>query len=191
MGASDSTSAPGRARMSRWSGQPVSPLAHVSACTGVRRNRTCRRATGSTAWREPSEPRSTRASLASTSAGSAESAQARCHAQPPNGEAATLCACTASHAAGPRASASRRDVRVTPVLASLRNATGATLTTGRARSYRSEGPRQTSRVPWARSEEHTSELQSPVHLVCRLLLEKKKKHNITNLPRKKKKKRKH
>src|SRR6266487_7002469 len=27
--------------------------------------------------------------------------------------------------------------------------------------------------PW-RSEEHTSELQSPVHLVCRLLLEKKK-----------------
>src|SRR5258708_28536105 len=27
---------------------------------------------------------------------------------------------------------------------------------------------------WARSEEHTSELQSPDHLVCRLLLEKKK-----------------
>src|SRR5690348_18202467 len=27
-----------------------------------------------------------------------------------------------------------------------------------------------------RSEEHTSELQSPVHLVCRLLLEKKKQH---------------
>src|SRR5258708_21594079 len=30
-----------------------------------------------------------------------------------------------------------------------------------------------------RSEEHTSELQSPDHLVCRLLLEKKKKHNLT------------
>src|SRR2546422_1854755 len=28
----------------------------------------------------------------------------------------------------------------------------------------------------ARSEEHTSELQSRLHLVCRLLLEKKKKH---------------
>src|SRR5438876_8001682 len=28
-----------------------------------------------------------------------------------------------------------------------------------------------------RSEEHTSELQSPVHLVCRLLLEKKNKPN--------------
>src|SRR2546422_3077720 len=35
------------------------------------------------------------------------------------------------------------------------------------------------RAPWrdieARSEEHTSELQSRLHLVCRLLLEKKKK----------------
>src|SRR5258708_11440846 len=29
-------------------------------------------------------------------------------------------------------------------------------------------------LPRARSEEHTSELQSPDHLVCRLLLEKKK-----------------
>src|SRR5207244_9793380 len=29
-----------------------------------------------------------------------------------------------------------------------------------------------------RSEEHTSELQSPDHLVCRLLLEKKKTHRI-------------
>src|SRR5258708_30676391 len=36
----------------------------------------------------------------------------------------------------------------------------------------------TLHVPWAtRSEEHTSELQSPDHLVCRLLLEKKKKNN--------------
>src|SRR4051794_41445710 len=31
-----------------------------------------------------------------------------------------------------------------------------------------------------RSEEHTSELQSPVHLVCRLLLEKKKKNYTYN-----------
>src|SRR5690348_17444506 len=30
--------------------------------------------------------------------------------------------------------------------------------------------------PTQRSEEHTSELQSPVHLVCRLLLEKKNEH---------------
>src|SRR5438552_5921452 len=32
-----------------------------------------------------------------------------------------------------------------------------------------------------RSEEHTSELQSPDHLVCRLLLEKKKKLNFSNI----------
>src|SRR2546422_3683953 len=31
-----------------------------------------------------------------------------------------------------------------------------------------------------RSEEHTSELQSRLHLVCRLLLEKKKKKEISN-----------
>src|SRR2546426_4921902 len=31
-----------------------------------------------------------------------------------------------------------------------------------------------------RSEEHTSELQSPCNLVCRLLLEKKKKKKTTN-----------
>src|SRR5436189_2278394 len=36
--------------------------------------------------------------------------------------------------------------------------------------------------PAPRSEEHTSELQSPMYLVCRLLLEKKKKkkHKNTN-----------
>src|SRR5258708_8590988 len=32
-----------------------------------------------------------------------------------------------------------------------------------------------------RSEEHTSELQSPDHLVCRLLLEKKKKKKTKNV----------
>src|SRR5437879_8845279 len=33
-----------------------------------------------------------------------------------------------------------------------------------------------------RSEEHTSELQSPMYLVCRLLLEKKKKEKHINDP---------
>src|SRR5438876_8925506 len=42
-----------------------------------------------------------------------------------------------------------------------------------ARSCR--GPWRQERGARPRSEEHTSELQSPVHLVCRLLLEKKKK----------------
>src|SRR5690348_17605249 len=42
---------------------------------------------------------------------------------------------------------------------------------------------QSTRRRLARSEEHTSELQSPVHLVCRLLLEKKKKtQTSTGLP---------
>src|SRR5205807_3159102 len=39
-----------------------------------------------------------------------------------------------------------------------------------------------------RSEEHTSELQSPCNLVCRLLLEKKKKKKKNKKNRKKKKK---
>src|SRR5256885_5184714 len=38
-----------------------------------------------------------------------------------------------------------------------------------------------TRVMVARSEEHTSELQSPCNLVCRLLLEKKKKKIIHNV----------
>src|ERR1039457_7600299 len=48
------------------------------------------------------------------------------------------------------------------------------------RSNRSHGPGHMSgqpggaRGPRPRSEEHTSELQSPCNLVCRLLLEKKK-----------------
>src|SRR2546426_3607200 len=33
----------------------------------------------------------------------------------------------------------------------------------------------------SRSEEHTSELQSPCNLVCRLLLEKKKTHNNNDI----------
>src|SRR6266481_9699700 len=40
--------------------------------------------------------------------------------------------------------------------------------------------------PFRRSEEHTSELQSQFHLVCRLLLEKKKKTKNNYLHQKKK-----
>src|SRR2546429_899297 len=50
------------------------------------------------------------------------------------------------------------------------------------RSHSAKGPVQEFRKTWPsslrsrlRSEEHTSELQSRLHLVCRLLLEKKKK----------------
>src|SRR5687768_18168730 len=51
---------------------------------------------------------------------------------------------------------------------------------GRTSSSRCCPPRRSSdsSAPteswWSRSEEHTSELQSRLHLVCRLLLEKKK-----------------
>src|SRR5258708_8826357 len=38
------------------------------------------------------------------------------------------------------------------------------------------------RIQQYRSEEHTSELQSPDHLVCRLLLEKKKQNIQSPLP---------
>src|SRR5690348_18111193 len=53
---------------------------------------------------------------------------------------------------------------------SLHDALPISCPTGQPTSAR---PSRSSR--WSpRSEEHTSELQSPVHLVCRLLLEKKK-----------------
>src|SRR3712207_7007681 len=48
---------------------------------------------------------------------------------------------------------------------------------GRARLAQ-RGARGGLRARPARSEEHTSELQSRQYLVCRLLLEKKKKYNI-------------
>src|SRR5690348_3984980 len=57
-------------------------------------------------------------------------------------------------------------------------ARGAVAGTGAARPRGARADGAAGGVPgcrlMARSEEHTSELQSPVHLVCRLLLEKKK-----------------
>src|SRR5690606_41031965 len=41
--------------------------------------------------------------------------------------------------------------------------------------YRQSDIREIPELSWIRSEEHTSELQSRENLVCRLLLEKKKK----------------
>src|SRR5258706_11611217 len=56
----------------------------------------------------------------------------------------------------------------------------------RQRDYRIRYHRRSIRTRTAsgyydRSEEHTSELQSLTNLVCRLLLEKKKKHKINHL----------
>src|SRR2546426_6621428 len=44
----------------------------------------------------------------------------------------------------------------------------------------SDGVRPFCRARFSRSEEHTSELQSPCNLVCRLLLEKKKNKKPSN-----------
>src|SRR5690348_17403352 len=65
----------------------------------------------------------------------------------------------------------------TPIISAI-TCSGSSAATSTTKSH---SPRATtsSMIPFvvdvaARSEEHTSELQSPVHLVCRLLLEKKK-----------------
>src|SRR5437879_11120465 len=53
--------------------------------------------------------------------------------------------------------------------------------------YRAQDATDTSRLGYAespdRSEEHTSELKSPMYLVCRLLLEKKKKLTLQTVLR--------
>src|SRR2546429_3216185 len=51
----------------------------------------------------------------------------------------------------------------------------------RLRKLGAYGIIRTESDPSDRSEEHTSELQSRLHLVCRLLLEKKKKNKIHRL----------
>src|SRR5260370_20531640 len=53
---------------------------------------------------------------------------------------------------------------------------GGSSTSPRCSCSSSWASRITSARPGARSEEHTSELQSHLNLVCRLLLEKKKIH---------------
>src|SRR5256885_3262252 len=55
-------------------------------------------------------------------------------------------------------------------------ASSATKYAMRCRKFGASRIWQSSSQPAKRSEEHTSELQSPCNLVCRLLLEKKNKH---------------
>src|SRR5258708_8688018 len=52
---------------------------------------------------------------------------------------------------------------------------------GQPRPFLRQGPLRVG-LHHPRSEEHTSELQSPDHLVCRLLLEKKKTQDDTSHP---------
>src|SRR5690348_13230336 len=58
------------------------------------------------------------------------------------------------------------------ILHSTERPTRGTFHAGRGHDYRTHDVEM--HISEIRSEEHTSELQSPVHLVCRLLLEKKK-----------------
>src|SRR2546422_1922854 len=70
-----------------------------------------------------------------------------------------------------------------PISGRRRRADRAALRHGRRIRLQRRSPargRGSPRPGRARSEEHTSELQSRLHLVCRLLLEKKKKNRRIN-----------
>src|SRR2546430_6373946 len=58
----------------------------------------------------------------------------------------------------------------------VRDCEGLRIRKGPVRPVQRRGTRQDRALLGARSEEHTSELQSQSNLVCRLLLEKKKKN---------------
>src|SRR2546422_5712786 len=118
---------------------------------------------------------------------------------PANGTADTRSACAISTAPTARPSCARAETRqaarpaacgaamLVPPLISLpvsQRGTDENASPGVTMSgFASSPPRElhqptTSAAGGARSEEHTSELQSRLHLVCRLLLEKKKKQLI-------------
>src|SRR5256885_12667908 len=77
---------------------------------------------------------------------------------------------------------------VSPIIVSLRAVNGAfafqfrmarrvAISMMQTATRKTTPPRKGNASQLKRSEEHTSELQSPCNLVCRLLLEKKKKYN--------------
>src|SRR5947208_7982482 len=66
----------------------------------------------------------------------------------------------------------------TPATTAAKRAAG-TMFRAASTSSKAKTPENLAR---RRSEEHTSELQSPDHLVCRLLLEKKKTRSPYRLP---------
>src|SRR5437763_9728032 len=62
----------------------------------------------------------------------------------------------------------------TTLFRSVRTAPRSASTSRSPSAAPTAGPGRIPSHSWMRSEEHTSELQSPMYLVCRLLLEKKK-----------------
>src|SRR6266436_9043102 len=81
-----------------------------------------------------------------------------------------------------------RDVAVTGVQTCALPISGTGTVEDRRHGDPTRGRAAAPATGGARSEEHTSELQSRLHLVCRLLLEKKKKQNHFCLSTKLKKK---
>src|SRR5256885_12972789 len=75
---------------------------------------------------------------------------------------------------GVRATSTREDFRPRRTLCSVTNHDQCPWPYSCARSSATRVRSEATAV--ARSEEHTSELQSPCNLVCRLLLEKKNNH---------------
>src|SRR5438552_14614832 len=73
----------------------------------------------------------------------------------------------------------------TTLFRSMSSAETVAETASRAAAAQVKAQTLVEALPWLqrfRSEEHTSELQSPDHLVCRLLLEKKKaEHAAANM----------
>src|SRR3989454_8876409 len=83
----------------------------------------------------------------------------------------------------PTTSSSSASRSLPPTAWSLRRAASSTSTDacGHQCLYGSALPYHGGGARGERSEEHTSELQSPCNLVCRLLLEKKKKKYTTHI----------
>src|SRR5256884_2160948 len=77
--------------------------------------------------------------------------------------------------ARPRSNGQNRRTSLSFSISARCGATGVTSSTARAtKTPKSPKSSTNTLCPSKRSEEHTSELQSRLHLVCRLLLEKKK-----------------
>src|SRR2546426_7030463 len=79
-----------------------------------------------------------------------------------------LCARIPSAVGGVECTCSHGDGQVCPM--------HHTTSTSKTKSCSCRSTTDSAAAVMARSEEHTSELQSPCNLVCRLLLEKKKKN---------------
>src|SRR5689334_24735637 len=77
-----------------------------------------------------------------------------------------------------------RSWRSAPSAKAMESASFCACQSGASRAAKAAAPRQSTAAhsppTTSRSEEHTSELQSQFHLVCRLLLEKKKKKTKKN-----------